>query len=52
MKIKIPVDTSILMLDTGDAEQVDVLEMKEDNAQYNPQDYYENVSTKLIGTGI
>lgn len=38
MKIKIPVDTSILMLDTGDAEQVDVLEMKEDNAQYNPQD--------------
>ena len=21
-------------------------------AQYNPQDYYENVSSKLIGTGI
>ena len=37
MKIKIPVDTSILMLDTGDAEQVDVLEMKEDNKQYDPQ---------------
>lgn len=37
MKIKIPVDTSFVMLDTGDAEHVDVLEMQEDNKQYDPQ---------------
>lgn len=37
MKVHIPVDTSFVMLDTGDR-HVDVLEMEEDNTLHDPQD--------------
>ena len=37
MKVNIPVDTAMVTIDTGER-HVDVLEMKEDNAQHDPQD--------------